>query len=729
MNGSGNLALGHSNPHDRLDVNGDAYIRGNSLWLKGRGDNAATRMRLHHSGTGAYIDWKTGRLAIRNDTTERVSILANGNVGINDTTPSYKLDVNGDINLTGSLRINGTAQTFGGGSSVWTESNSEAYYNGNVGIGTNNPAEKLDVNGTIYARGGTALDGGADGNGTECYIRFGAQTSSNDWCMLRQIGSSNNYHMAWDYHDDGTDCDVSWRDVHSSGQNPDLIYYRFHINGNGNVGVGTSSPSQKFHVKTGHGTVDAGYAWLVDGSRGIRQPSGNYGSVQTTGTGYGSWEGYSIDGRYVFMSDSNSHVGIYNDIDNRWLWYYTRDSRYHRFFANNKEMMRIYDGEIRLLNTGNDASDAFKMYTSHGGGMWGIRWNGSNYNVNAYVIMKDNNWPYSEHSVGRFENDSHKTNNINFTGQHKCMSVNNLDAPNVYGLIAYSTGNYMNIDNSVRPQMNESLPVCDLCTSDNDPRVFGVISDEVDINGENNVYGLGAFKTVWYKTNENEERLFMNSVGEGAIWVCNKNGNILNGDYITSCSVKGYGAKQADDILHNYTVAKITCDCDFSLTKTIKQKVKVNIITTTVEVQDVRLVNKTLEETKIVYDNNIQGYIETTVSKIEEQEEKLFETVPLYDSQGNQLTNDKGQPRTYERPIMKTITKTKKEIIYDSNNNIQYEDDLDTDGNQQMEYKYDTRFLNEDGSLIATEAEYLTKKNAGENVYIACFVGCTYHCG
>ena len=78
---------------------------------------------------------------------------------------------------------------------------------------------------------------------------------------------------------------------------------------------------------------------------------------------------------------------------------------------------------------------------------------------------------------------------------------------------------------------------------------------------------------------------------------------------------------------------------------------------------------------------------------------------------------------------MKTITKTKKEIIYDSNNNIQYEDDLDTDGNQQMEYKYDTRFLNEDGSLIATEAEYLTKKNAGENVYIACFVGCTYHCG
>ena len=46
-----------------------------------------------------------------------------------------------------------------------------------------------------------------------------------------------------------------------------------------------------------------------------------------------------------------------------------------------------------------------------------------------------------------------------------------------------------------------------------------------------------------------------------------------------------------------------------------------------------------------------------------------------------------------------------------------------------MEYEYDTRFLNADATLIATEAEYNTKKANGENVYISCFVGCTYHCG
>jgi len=51
-----------------------------------------------------------------------LTVASSGNVGINDTTPSYKLDVNGDINATGDLRIGGTAigewqtwtPTFGG---------------------------------------------------------------------------------------------------------------------------------------------------------------------------------------------------------------------------------------------------------------------------------------------------------------------------------------------------------------------------------------------------------------------------------------------------------------------------------------------------------------------------------------------------------------------------------------------------------------------------------------
>ena len=149
--------------------------------------------------------------------------------------------------------------------------------------------------------------------------------------------------------------------------------------------------------------------------------------------------------------------------------------------------------------------------------------------------------------------------------------------------------------------------------------------------------------------------MYINSVGEGAIWVSNKNGTLENGDYISSSTVPGYGAKQADDLLHNYTVAKITCDCDFSTTKIVKQKLKV---------------------------------ISTT------------------DADGNITT----------------------EIDYDANGDVQYEDDLDENGNQQMVYPLETRFLEADGTQI-TEEEYNTRLGNGETVYIACFVGCTYHCG
>ena len=69
------------------------------------------------------------------------------------------------------------------------------------------------------------------------------------------------------------------------------------------------------------------------------------------------------------------------------------------------------------------------------------------------------------------------------------------------------------------------------------------------------------------RNNSRHERLIINSVGEGALLVINSNSNIENGDYITSSDYLGYGEKQDDDLLHNYTVAKSTMSCDFQWTK------------------------------------------------------------------------------------------------------------------------------------------------------------------
>jgi hypothetical protein len=68
-------------------------------------------------------------------------------------------------------------------------------------------------------------------------------------------------------------------------------------------------------------------------------------------------------------------------------------------------------------------------------------------------------------------------------------------------------------------------------------------------------------------------------------------------------------------------------------------------------------------------------------------------------------------------------------LLYSDEGNIQYEDEIDEDGNPIYEYKFNTRFLLHDGTILENENEYMTRKHHGEEVFIACFVGCVYYCG
>lgn len=61
-----------------------------------------------------------------------------GDLGIKNSSPAYELDVTGDVNVTGSFRVNGTPISTGTG--YWVQNASDIYYNsGNVGIGTSAP--------------------------------------------------------------------------------------------------------------------------------------------------------------------------------------------------------------------------------------------------------------------------------------------------------------------------------------------------------------------------------------------------------------------------------------------------------------------------------------------------------------------------------------------------------------------------------------------------------------
>ena len=167
---------------------------------------------------------------------------------------------------------------------------------------------------------------------------------------------------------------------------------------------------------------------------------------------------------------------------------------------------------------------------------------------------------------------------ITFTGQHRSVTEENIDLAVHKGLIVVSTGVYQNIDpdlDASKPSINESLPKVELSSKRNQKSAYGVLSDQEDSNeyqehgdGTREKYrthSIGSFVTMFPKTEEEPDRLIINSLGEGGIWICNINGNLENGDYITTCEVPGHGMLQDDDLLHNSTVAKITQDCTFEL--------------------------------------------------------------------------------------------------------------------------------------------------------------------
>jgi hypothetical protein len=56
----------------------------------------------------------------------------------------------------------------------------------------------------------------------------------------------------------------------------------------------------------------------------------------------------------------------------------------------------------------------------------------------------------------------------------------------------------------------------------------------------------------------------INALGDGAVLVTDVNGEVQNGDYVTSSMIPGYGQKQDDDVLRNHTVAKVIEQVDWS---------------------------------------------------------------------------------------------------------------------------------------------------------------------
>ena len=93
---SGNVGIGTTSPNAKLHIAGSVFIPSmSSYWIGSYGDSG-NRLRLHHNGSNAYMDYCPS-LYFRSGISEVTVFDSNGNVGIGTSNPTNKLDVNGTV--------------------------------------------------------------------------------------------------------------------------------------------------------------------------------------------------------------------------------------------------------------------------------------------------------------------------------------------------------------------------------------------------------------------------------------------------------------------------------------------------------------------------------------------------------------------------------------------------------------------------------------------------------
>lgn len=333
---AGNVGIGATSPATKLQVANAGEVIVRSSMTAADGYRGGFEADNQHTGGTIWSMFSTnnsdgyfggGKFVIANEsmggvdanTTSKFVIDGSGKVGIGTTSPSVPLDVQGTDGLF-ITRTSGGLATYiendggwpfmamyqiGGGAKIIINTNGNSYFNGgNVGINTTSPSEKLhvvDTNaGVVRAPLRLQNEGTTTGTGVELYLttKTSGGGGGNTTSILRSIST-----------DTSGNCDMVFLTPQTGSASE-----KMRIKSNGNVGIGTTSPSS--YNSRGRNLVISG---SNDVGISIDCSSANSGSI-------------------VFADGTGGTAGYRGVIE-----YYHGDDGM-RFFTSASEKMRITSG-------------------------------------------------------------------------------------------------------------------------------------------------------------------------------------------------------------------------------------------------------------------------------------------------------------------------------------------------------------------------------------------------
>ncbi|MDC0061237.1 hypothetical protein OAJ26_00135 [bacterium] len=220
----------------RFDANGVEIVRmgfnssSESTLEIVRNGVPANQGQITFNGSGLITDVTSGyhSLIVRNGGSEHFRVRSNGNVGIGESSPGQKLQVNGNIRADGNFNIGGTVvvtSTRGINAADGTASAPTHTFHSDQDTGM----YRVGANHLGFATGGSSRwsidsSGGITQNGGSNYDYSGGGNFS-----IRHLTASQN---------------ITFATKDSGG----TLAEKMRIRGDGNVGIGTTSPSKKFEV-------------------------------------------------------------------------------------------------------------------------------------------------------------------------------------------------------------------------------------------------------------------------------------------------------------------------------------------------------------------------------------------------------------------------------------------------------------------------------------------------